>query len=302
MSARARPCTASGDGPDPRAEALDRLGALVEARSGIAVTGTSAGRRLEAAVAAADAAAILERTARLAASLDVSPEWQCLLDQLLVPETYLFRDDGQLELMRETGLVPVAGRSGADRAMRLWSAGCCTGEEAYSMAVLALRTLAACGSARETEAAIEPEPGWQIEVLGTDISARSVGQAQLGVYRTGELSPFRAMPERHLRYFPCSGPMQRRVRADIRRHARFERAGLLQASPGPARFDVVACRNVLVYLTDTARQQVLETVAEAVRPGGLLLLGPTDPPPDPVRFATLWGHGSLAYRRREQPA
>ena len=95
-------------------------------------------------------------------------------------------------------------------------------------------------------------------------------------------------------------PRNRNVRQDVRNLVRFERFNLMNALP-PGRgggFDVVACRNVLLYLAPLARTAVRRMLENAVRPGGFLLLGPTDQPPDGGAFEAVWGARAVLYRRR----
>src|SRR6266852_3109084 len=114
------------------------------------------------------------------------PDWLTLIESLTINDTFLFRDWAQLELLRTSGLAPLiaaAGRS-AHPALRLWSAGCASGEEAYSLAVLALEALAGAGAATETAQEIELKASWSLDVLGTDISRPMLIQARNGLYST----------------------------------------------------------------------------------------------------------------------
>ncbi|WP_174369266.1 CheR family methyltransferase [Deinococcus sp. JMULE3] len=143
-----------------------------------------------------------------------------------------------------------------DRPARLWSAGCSTGEEAYAL-------LGACLRA-----------GVDARVLGTDLNPDSVAAAAGGVY------PLRALrdapPDRVSRVFTLDG--QANVRPEVRARAQFRVQNLLRPALD-AGFDVIACRNVLIYFTPGAAQQVCEHLIAALAPGGLLLLAPSDPRP-----------------------
>src|SRR6185369_16026637 len=105
-----------------------------------------------------------------------------------------------------------------------------------------------------------------------------------------------------LRFFPRAAgdatSRSRTVRSDIARHVRFEHSNLMRARPAAGTFDIVACRNVLVYFAAQARRTAQAHVEAAVRPGGYLLLGPTDTPPDNRRFETIWGEHAVMYRKR----
>jgi chemotaxis protein methyltransferase CheR len=109
-------------------------------------------------------------------------EWQALSESLTVHETYFLRDQPQLSFLAShlPALIAEAEASGR-RSLRLWSAGCATGEEAYSLAMLALDALVAAGKAVERVDAIEPNPPWRVEVIGCDLSAAVLDQARAGI-------------------------------------------------------------------------------------------------------------------------
>jgi chemotaxis protein methyltransferase CheR len=288
---------------DARAALIARLLVSIEAHTGLRV-----GEAIEARLGAVLASVELGELGRWVSGLDRldrgHPDWLTLIESLTTNETFLFRDWPQLELLRTSGLAPLiaAARRTAHPALRLWSAGCASGEEAYSLAVLALEALVAAGVATETAQEIELMAPWSLDVLGTDISRPVLIQARNGLYSTGSLSPFRAVPQSLLRFFPLAGGEPARanrvVRRDVRRHVRFDQANLMGPPPAAGGFDVVACRNVLVYFAPPARKIVQATIEAAVRRGGFLLLGPTDAPPDAERFEAIWGARAVIYRKR----
>jgi chemotaxis protein methyltransferase CheR len=291
--------TASGDA---RAALIARLLGGIEAHAGLRVD-EAVEAKLRAVLTSVGIAALEAWVTGLELLDHEHPEWLTLIESLTTNETYLFRDWPQLELLCTAGLpsLVAAARRGAHPALRMWSAGCASGEEAYSLAVLAFEALVGAGLARETASEIELASPWVLDVLGTDISRAVLVQARNGLYATGSLSPFRAMPEPFLRFFPpadAEGRVNRLVRQDVGRHVRFAHVNLMRSpAPGSA-FDVVACRNVLVYFAPAARKRVQATIEAAVRPGGFLLLGPTDAPPDAKRFESIWGARAVIYRKR----
>lgn len=296
---RDRPTTPA----DAKASLISRLVAEIETHAGLRGDETMAAKLL-AGFASSDVDDLEAWIAELDALDRGHPEWLTLIERVTTNETYLFRDSEQLELLCETGLAPLIARARSTERhdLRFWSAGCASGEEAYSLAVLALEALVGSGGARETAEDILLAPPWTLDVLGTDISRPVLVQARSGLYSTGSLSPFRAVPEPFLRYFPPAagelGRGNRLVRRDVRRHVRFAHANLLRAFPPAGGCDVVACRNVLVYFTPTARKIVQAAIESAVRPGGFLLLGPTDATPDAQHFDAIWGARAVIYRRR----
>lgn len=189
-----------------------------------------------------------------------------LIDGATNRETYFFRDRRQLALM--ASLLGDWAAAHPDTTLALWSAGCATGEEAYSLAIT-LRRL-----------------GRNVSVLGTDISRSALAVAREALYRTGPMSPCRQVgPEDDADLPPTEGG-RRRVADPIRAVVRFAEHNILKTPPAPLFFDAVVCRNVLIYMDDAARRVAFAALAAAVRPGGLLLLGPGDsaPPTDPQAF------------------
>jgi chemotaxis protein methyltransferase CheR len=288
---------------DTRAALLARLLAHIEAHAGLRIDETIEGK-LKAALASVGLVELSNWINELEALDRDHPHWLTLFENLTTNETYFFRDWHQIELLRRKGLDPlVAAAARRSRSLRLWSAGCSSGEEAYSLAVLALEAMVAAGAARETTEQIALDRAWSLEVLGTDISPVMLVQARNRVYGTGSLSSFRDTPQPLMRFFPRAegeaGNRSRTVRHDIARHVRFEHANLMHPRVQAGSFDVVACRNVLVYFAPESRKVAQAHIEAAVRPGGFLLLGPTDAPPDSRRFETLWGERAVIYRRRD---
>jgi chemotaxis protein methyltransferase CheR len=232
------------------------------------------------------------------------PEWLSLIEALTVHETFFHRDRAQLELLAQIlpELTLAAAKSGRHR-LRLWSAGCATGEEAYTLAILALLALRDAGFAdRSRDGGIVCRAPWQLDVLGTDISRLVLTQARSAVYSTEGLSAFRDLPPELQRFFPILPKSRetaevelRGVLPAVRQVVRFRHFNLNARLPPEADFDVVLCRNVLIYLTAAARGEAQSVFKEALRPGGYLLLGPTDALADPAAYETRWGTGAVAY-------
>jgi chemotaxis protein methyltransferase CheR len=209
------------------------------------------------------AAPLVEAAAQAAPALD-DPAWAALLDAVTVQETRFFRGAPQLEAFRAAALPDLARRAAEEgRPLRLLSAGCSTGEEAYTLAMLALEAGMAL-----------PEPGLEVEVVGLDISRPALEAARVARYAPEPPDPLREMPAR---FRPLV-----RVRAgalrpalELRAVVDFDRHNLLELDEAGA-WDAIACRNVLIYLTDAARREATSRLAAALRPGGALLLGATD--------------------------
>jgi chemotaxis protein methyltransferase CheR len=203
-------------------------------------------------------------------------ELEELKDRLTVGETYFMREPAHFELLRAT-IVPerLAARPGP---LRVWSAGCASGEEPYSVAI-ALDEMDLLDHAR---------------IVGTDLSERALDRARAGRY--GRWSLRRCGDEERAAWFEADGSRWQ-LRDRYRDAVQWRLSGLLDGPPAGA-FDVALCRNVLIYLTGDAIRAAAAALHDGLNPGGWLLVGASDPPlehPGLVRVAT--GHG-IVYRRR----
>lgn len=186
-------------------------------------------------------------------------ELETAVDALVTNETYFFREDYQLNAFQDELLPEIHGRLSAEgrKNLTIWSAGCSTGEEAYSVAILI-----------EETGLFE---GWDVRVFGNDISRRVLAVARRATYGP---SSFRVMPPRYESYFVETRD-GRQVSPRIRAMCHFGHLNLLDRDRAAliGRADVVFCRNVLIYFDDSARKQVIGSFYERLHPGGYLLLG-----------------------------
>jgi chemotaxis protein methyltransferase CheR len=187
------------------------------------------------------------------------PDWRSLISELTVQESYFFREGEALE--RE--LAPLLAARRATRRLTVWSAGCATGEEPFTLAML----LAG------------PAAGWHITILATDVDAAALETARDGVYSEWAL---RETPDWARRlYFRPAGPRRFVLSRQIRDAVTFAPLNLAtDAFPGS--LDLIVCRNVLMYFTDAARRRTVERLAAALAPGGRLVLSPLDALPEPA--------------------
>ncbi|KAA0583302.1 protein-glutamate O-methyltransferase CheR [Azospirillum sp. B21] len=261
-------------------------------------------RKLARILAAMPLPVLEEWVAQIERAPADSPDWLSLIENLTIHETYFFRDLPHHAHLRGHLLPRLIADRRAARSLRLWSAGCATGEEAYSLAIVTLEALADAGEARRTGHGLETD--WEVQVLGTDLSRIAVRQAANACYGGEGLGPFREMPDGYECWFVPLGseaPLHRRVRADARRIVRFARHNLMDAglpdSVPEGGFDLVSCRNVMIYFDDDSRDRALTLLTGAVAPGGWLVLGTTDRMGEDCRFERHRGDRALAYRRRE---
>jgi chemotaxis protein methyltransferase CheR len=188
-----------------------------------------------------------------------------MIESLCTHETSFFREPRQFELL-EREVIPAWQRSAADRRrprrVRVWSAGCATGEEPFSIAMLLALHLPAAA-------------GWDCQILATDLSHRALGQAAAATWpirRAAEI------PEHLLKRFmlkgvrSCEGTMQ--ASAELCALVRFRQLNLNDpVVPEGAPFDLIFCRNVLIYFDAASRSRVVEQLFRHLAPDGLLLLG-----------------------------
>lgn len=178
------------------------------------------------------------------------------VDALLNNETYFFRDSDAFSHLPKVIQAIAAYREGR-RSLRIWSAGCSTGQEIYSLAM----------QFRENAARWQD---WSIDLLGTDISRKAIAKARAGNYSQFEIQ--RGLPALHmLRWFDQQGDRWQ-IDDELRQMVRFRQHNILDAPP-PGRFDLVLCRNVLLYFPTANRSQALENIASALAPDGALMLG-----------------------------
>jgi chemotaxis protein methyltransferase CheR len=187
---------------------------------------------------------------------------KAVTDAMTTGETRFFRDTTPFTLLREQLLPTALFRArAARRPVRLWSAGCATGQEAYSIAMVL----------SELESMLGGHP---VEILATDYSSTAIARAQEGLYNQFEVQ--RGLPVQYLvRHFD-QDPKGYRVKPALRRRVDFKEHNLLRLIHYFGCFDVIFCRNVLIYFDEATKRSVLERLASALYPGGLLMLGGTE--------------------------
>lgn len=210
-------------------------------------------------------------------------ELEAVFDALTTKETYFFRQDYQLDAFMAEVVPQLVANCGEYRRLTVWSAGCSSGEEAYTLAIL-----------------LSESPllrGFNVHVVGTDLCQSNIDAARRGEYRK---SAFRTLPEGKLeRYFEESGSGYR-VAPAIRRMCHFSRVNLVNPFHVRAvgRVDVVFCRNVLIYFGESTRKKVTDLLFERILPGGFLFLGHTESLLSAqTHFEVVHLASDLAYRR-----
>jgi len=220
----------------------------------------------------------LARAMREAGAPNYENYWRLLQDEatcpievdrlarlLTVTETYFFRDELRLENL-QTNLLPyLIAQHQLDRTLTIWSAGCATGEEPYSLAI-GLESLL--------------KEDWQVTLYATDVNSAALAHAQRAVYRPSALREVsKSVCERFFTELP-GGSYQ--LSDDIRRRVKFAPLNLIEAaypSPfnGALRFDLIICRNVLIYFAEPQARIVLDHFYDALAASGILLSGQVEP-------------------------
>lgn len=214
-------------------------------------------------------------------------ELERMLELCVTHETYFFREPRQLRSLEEEVLPALADAGRGRRTLRIWSAGCSTGEEAYTLAIILHRSPVL--------------KGWHLEVLGTDISHAVLSRARRGIYGPSSFRDIDAtVKERYFRLVSKGLMEQWEIRPEIKNLVTYGRVNLWSsgqvASVGMV--DVVLCRNVLIYFDRDARRQVIERLHHRLRPGGFLLLGHSENLlQTPTPFETVSMAHDLVYRR-----
>ncbi len=199
-------------------------------------------------------------------------EVRALSDDLLISVTSFFRDTDVFKRLQEDILPRLFERKGPGDELRVWCAGCATGEEAYSIAMLLLE-----GS--ESREGAAPK----IQLFATDLHERSLAIARDGFY-TGDITAA-ISPGRLGRFFE-SEAAGNRIRKEVRNKIVFARHNLL-SDPPFSRLDLIVCRNLLIYLQREVHRDVFRLFHYALRPGGYLVLGTAETVDDADRFQTI---------------
>ncbi len=241
-------------------------------------------RRLRERLRALDLPTFLDYYHYLKYRSEGPAELERAAELLTTNETYFFREEFQLKAFRDEILPALYERLEAQgrRRLSVWSAGCSSGEEVYTLAMLI-----------EHSGLFD---GWDVRIFGNDISRRVLRVARSATYGS---SSFRAMPKEFEGYFSRT-PEGRQVVSRIRAMCHFGHLNLLDYGRTAivGRVDVIFCRNVLIYLDAGSRRKVIDTFYERLVPGGFLLLGHSESLLNlSTAFELAHLKGDLAYRR-----
>lgn len=223
--------------------------------------------------------------------LTAGPEAQAALEafvaSLTIPETYFFRNRPQFAALEQHILPELIAQRRDSRRLRIWSAGCATGEEPYSLAILLRRVLPDLAA-------------WDVKILATDINRNLLAKAQRGLYTAWSFRD--APPELQAQYFTPRGA-QFELAPEVRRQVAFAYLNLAEdtypsALTDTCNMDLILFRNVLIYFGEAMTRRVIGRLYEALTDGGWLLVGHAEPSVTLFgRFALRSFPGAVAYQK-----
>lgn len=190
-----------------------------------------------------------------------------IIDAISTNETYFFRDKSPFELLQHKIFPDLIDRSARKNTIgkptiRLWSAANSTGQEIYSIAMTLI------------EMGVTPDK-YNIKLFGTDISDAAIAQASYGLYNKFEVA--RGLdPRRVTRYFDKLSEDQYKIKDEVRAMAQFKKMNLMKPFIGLGKFDIILCRNVMIYFTSQNRKKIYENISKVLEPDGYLLIGATE--------------------------
>lgn len=183
---------------------------------------------------------------------------QDVVEALLNNETYFFRDKPTFDQLSSDILPQLAERRAAEKSLRIWCAGCSTGQEVHSIAIQFAE------QSRRWQ-------GWNIEILGTDISAKAVSAARCGHYSQFEVQRGLSVQQMLAHFDETASGWQ--IHMESPAHLRFQRHNVLDQPPSKTRFDLILCRNVLLYFDPETRRTAFNRLHEGLSDDGFLMLG-----------------------------
>ena len=211
---------------------------------------------------------------------------QSVLDAMTTNETLWFRDNYPYELLINDILPRFAAEN---RRLRIWSSACSSGHEPYSIGMSVLEFQ------RQKPGALLAG----VEILGTDLSSAMLQKCNNAVYDELSLSRGLSM-ERRQRYFTDKGDGMLSVNENVRNMVSFRSLNLLHSYGGLGRFDIVFCRNVLIYFPADVKKKILQQIAAQLQPGGILFLGASESIGEAGELFTMVKcHPGLYFQRKQ---
>jgi chemotaxis protein methyltransferase CheR len=252
-----------------RPEEYQFLSDLLKKRSGLALTEDKT-YLIESRLLPIARARRLADLSALYAELCAHPNEELLVEiteAMTTNESSFFRDIKPYEHLRQKVMPVLLGKLAAQKSMRIWSAACSTGQEPYSVAMCLQEDAAKM-------------PGWKFEIVASDLAKKVVDKAKLGIYSQFEAQ--RGLPIQMLvKYFSSLSDTTWQIKEPLRSTVQFRTQNLLEDYGHLGQFDIIFCRNVLIYFDDATKAQVTERMLRVLQPHGILILGSTESLVDP---------------------
>ena len=208
-------------------------------------------------------------------SPDGAEEIEHLVNAITTNLTHFFRETHHFEHLRDVAVPEIK-----NRRVRLWSAGCSTGMEPYSMAMI-------------LQGAIPNLPLWDAKILATDIDSKVLESARMGEYSEAELT--RVLPAYRKDVLPSETPGRAQMSESLKHMIAFKQLNLLESWSMSGPFDAIFCRNVVIYFDKQTKQSLFNRMADLLKPGGWLYIGHSETMSDvPNRFELV---GRTVYQR-----
>ena len=227
---------------------------------------------------------LLEEPRRRSYDRDLATQ---VVEALLNNETYFFRDKPTFDQLPQEILPEIARRRRHAKRLSIWCAGCSTGQEVHSLAMV-------------FEDQKERWAGWTIDILGTDVSHHAIRAARSGLYSQFEVQRGLGVAQM-LRHFDET-PHGWQIRDHVRQTTRFDQHNVLGEPPAHARFDLVLCRNVLLYFEPEKRKAAFDRLASAIQSDGFLMLGAGETVVGQTQAFVPYGRNVSIYQKPSQVA
>ncbi len=245
------------------------LADILKKRSGLALTDDKA-YLIESRLLPIARGQNLQDVAQLCNLLRTRPSEALLVEiteAMTTNESSFFRDIKPYEMLRKEVLPMLMARSASQKTLRIWSAACSTGQEPY--------TISMC--IKEDEAKLS---SWRFDIVATDLAKKVVDKAKEGIYSQFEAQ--RGLPIQMLmKYFSPLPDTSWQLKDIIRSTVQFKNQNLLEDYGSLGKFDLVFCRNVLIYFDEPTKAQITEKMARLITAGGVLIIGATESLIDP---------------------
>lgn len=242
---------------------FDYIAGLIKQRSGLALT-TDKMYLLDSRLMPVARAHGCQTLSELVNKVRLQPNEALIytiMEAMTTNESSFFRDTKPFDILRKE-LLPHFKAIPGKNSLRIWSAACSTGQEAYSTIISLLEEAPSM-------------PGWKYELIGTDLAEKVLEKARKGLYSQFEAQ--RGMPIQLLvKYFNPQADTTWQVKDELRKMVQFKPLNLLENFSSLGKFDIVFCRNVLIYFDEATKNQVIARLAQSLNPGGVLILGSTE--------------------------